>query len=111
LKDRLGVINCEGTPEDNRQRKVFSTLYATADGTRLGQLLNDVPVGLMPKLLAYLQEFYLGDISRGMKKHAMESLQQYNMVDFEEAFSRQTIITIVFEVLRSWNLPTLYENI
>ncbi len=91
-------------------RKVCFTLYVTTNGIRLGCLLQDVPLGLMPDLFEYLQDFYLDDIPRGMRKHAMGSLQQYELEDYDEVFSRQMTFTVVFEVLRNWNLPLLYTN-
>lgn len=111
LKDKLGVINCKGTQEENKHKKVFSILYATTVGGQLGQLLKDIPLGLMPEAMDYVQDFYLDDIPRGMRRHAMEALRDYSQNDFDEMFARQTIFTVMFEVLRSWNLPLLYTNL
>mmetsp|Transcript_5600 Transcript_5600/g.10225 ORF Transcript_5600/g.10225 Transcript_5600/m.10225 type:complete len:407 (-) Transcript_5600:164-1384(-) len=109
--DELGAINRKGFLEENMHRKLFSALYATTQGGRVGRLLKDIPLGLMPDFLAYLQDFYLDDIPRGMRKHAMESLHQYALDDFDKAFSRQTTCTVMFETLRNWNLLLLYTNI
>ncbi|KAL7547961.1 hypothetical protein ACHAWF_011234 [Thalassiosira exigua] len=103
--DRMGAINITGTSEGaNLHRKIYSLLYATAERVNLFQLLHAIPLGLMPNLLAYLQDYCIEDIPRGMKKHAIESLRQYTFEDYEEIFSRQTTLTVMFEMMRSWTL-------
>ena len=105
LKDRLNIINCKGNPKQNRQRKVLAILYTTTNGYELSSLLNDVPLGLMPIILGYIQEYNINEITSGVKKHAMETLRQYTNDDFEQVFAKQTIFTVLFELLRNWNLP------
>lgn len=108
----FSIINRQRDPDANRRNKVLTVLFAAAAaGEKLGQLLEDVPLGLMPDVLEYVQGCAPRDIPREMKKHAMESLQEYAREDYEEAFSRQTTLTVVFEVLRSWDLPSLYSNL
>lgn len=108
LKDKLGAINCKGTPQENLHKKIYSILYSTTD---IGSLLNGVPLSIMPEVLGYLQDFYPKDITRGVRRHAMESLQLYSKDDFDKVFSLKTPLTLMYEVLRTWSLPSLFTNV
>ena len=118
MKDRLGVINCRGTTSQNMHRKLYSLLYASAhDCSKLSQLLDDVPLGLMPEVLSYLLDYYPDDLPVGMRRHALESVRgcspsEISDDDLEEVFSSPTVtFSIIFQVMRSWNLPQLYEHL
>ena len=106
-----GAINQSKNPKRNMHRKVFATLYATTDGGRLGQLLDTIPIELMPEFLAHIQQYYIADIPRGIKKRAMVCRQQYTRDDFEDVYAAQTMFGIVFEAFRSWTVPLLFSNL
>ena len=75
------------------------------------RLLDTIPIELMPEFLAHIQQYYIADIPRGIKKRAMVCRQQYTRDDFEDVYATQTMFGIVFEAFRSWTVPLLFSNL
>lgn len=113
IRDKLEVINCKDIPSENRKGKIFSILCAHSlneNGNRLGQLLEEIPLNLMPNVLSLLQ----GDANElplGVKKYAMGSVYPDSQDDSQMFFSKRTPLTLIFEVILTWNLPWLFVNL
>lgn len=108
-EDERSAINYGPNARLTKHQKLYAALYGAAGSVMKlfsADQLRHFP-DVLPDFLEYLQDYYINDVPRAVKSHAMQYLQGYTEDDFEEVYAKQTILSAVFDVLRNcdWTNP------